>query len=99
MGRDRSVRDEFRPLDLPLELTPEVRVVATPGHTPEDLSVLVRTPRGVVAIVGDLFESASDAEVWVQHSQDPERQRHSRAEVLQVADFIVPGHGDMFATR
>jgi glyoxylase-like metal-dependent hydrolase (beta-lactamase superfamily II) len=75
-----------------------VQIIATPGHTSEDISVLVTTERGVVAIVGDLFENADDDrdESWVRFSRDPRRQRTHRAEILSIADLIVPGHGDMF---
>ena len=64
MGQDRSVGDRFNALDLSSGargLAAGVRVQATPGHTSEDISVLVETPRGIVAVVGDLFESRTDA--------------------------------------
>jgi glyoxylase-like metal-dependent hydrolase (beta-lactamase superfamily II) len=101
-GADRSVGDHFSSLDLshgPVAVTVGVRVVATPGHTSEDISVLVDTDRGVVAIVGDLFENGVDANAhtWVAFSRDPHQQRRSRAAILAIADFIVPGHGDIFA--
>jgi glyoxylase-like metal-dependent hydrolase (beta-lactamase superfamily II) len=75
--------------------------MATPGHTSEDLSVLVSTSDGVVAIVGDLFENADDqvGDAWTRFSRDPLEQRRHRAAILSRADFIVPGHGDRFATR
>jgi glyoxylase-like metal-dependent hydrolase (beta-lactamase superfamily II) len=98
-GQDRSVGDQFSSLDLangPVVITAGVRVVATPGHTSEDISVLVDTDRGLVAVVGDLFENGADGETWVAFSRDPHLQRQSRAEILSLADFIVPGHGDIF---
>ena len=104
IGRDRSVGDVFEDVDYasgPYAITPEVQVIATPGHTSEDLSVVVQTAGGVVALVGDLFEDAADAgaDTWVQFSRDPGRQRRSRADILAIADFIVPGHGGRFAVR
>jgi glyoxylase-like metal-dependent hydrolase (beta-lactamase superfamily II) len=101
MGGDCSRGDRFREVDYasgPLEIAPDVQVTATPGHTSEDLSVVVRTARGVVAIVGDLFEDANDAlgDRWAAFSRDPVRQRRSRAEILAIADCIVPGHGEPF---
>jgi len=98
LGQDRSVGDAFSALEFK-EIASGARIVPTPGHTSEDLSVLVETAAGVVAIAGDVFESAYDDESWVQYSRDPERQRRSRAELLEVADFIVPGHGEMFRCR
>ena len=104
MARDRSRNDRFASLDFStgtMTLAAGVQLMATPGHTSEDISVLVSTDSGVVAIVGDLFESAADLEdeqLWISQSRDPELQRGSRSVVLALADFIVPGHGDSFAT-
>jgi len=102
MAHDRSHADQFETLDFsggPLEIAPDVHLMATPGHTSEDLSVLVTTSDGVVAIVGDLFENADDQEgdAWLPFSRDPPEQRRNRAAILARADFIVPGHGDRFA--
>jgi len=75
-----------------------VTVMATPGHTDHDLSVLVRTDAGEVAVVGDLFEYGRDAEdgAWRRWSRDVPRQEASREHVIRLADYIVPGHGDIF---
>jgi glyoxylase-like metal-dependent hydrolase (beta-lactamase superfamily II) len=102
-GRDQSTGDAFNTLDFargPIAIASRTQLVATPGHTSEDISVLVHTARGVVAIVGDLFEDAtdSDGETWVAVSRDPDQQRRGRAAMLALADFIVPGHGDIFST-
>lgn len=77
-----------------------VDVIATPGHTGQDVSVAVRTPEGVHVVAGDLFECREDLEdesLWRANSEDPERQAESRALVLRIAEFIVPGHGGAFA--
>jgi glyoxylase-like metal-dependent hydrolase (beta-lactamase superfamily II) len=42
-----------------------ITVVPTPGHTDHDLTVMVPTGNGTVAIVGDLFEHEGD---WLDHS-------------------------------
>lgn len=53
-----------------------------------------------VAIVGDLFECEADLDnekIWLDAgSENPELQRSNREKVLQIADYIVPGHGPMF---
>jgi len=83
----------------------EIQVIATPGHSSSphhktiDLTVLVQTPRGCVAIVGDLFENENDVqneELWKAFSEDPKEQQKHREAVLLRADYIVPGHGNMF---
>ncbi len=84
----------------PYVIDDDVEVIATPGHTSQDVSVLVRTPAGVYVAVGDLFEceqDLADEPLWRVSSEDPARQAASRARILALADFIVPGHGPMFA--
>jgi glyoxylase-like metal-dependent hydrolase (beta-lactamase superfamily II) len=75
-----------------------IEVIPTPGHTDHDLTVMVRTDAGLVAIVGDLFEYEGD---WLDHSWEAwskhrELQQQLRDKVFAAADFIVPGHGPMF---
>lgn len=79
-----------------------VEVMPTPGHTGQDISVLVRTVEGAVAIVGDLFECEQDLEdegLWRASSELPAEQEKSRGRVLAAADTIVPGHGDRFQVK
>lgn len=100
-GRDRSTGDQHSRIDYadgPIGLAAEIRLIPTPGHTSEDISVLVNTEVGVVAIVGDLFEYADDTsdETWALSTSNAEAQRASRASILAIADVIVPGHGAMF---
>ncbi|KAI1285883.1 Metallo-beta-lactamase domain-containing protein 1 [Halotydeus destructor] len=86
----------------PFECTPSVQVIATPGHTLTDVSVVVSQASrlGRVIIAGDLFESERDLaneQVWLEAgSEDPLLQRVHRTFVLSSADYIVPGHGPMF---
>ncbi|MEN6521777.1 MAG: MBL fold metallo-hydrolase [Armatimonadota bacterium] len=77
-----------------------IEVIATPGHTQGDVSVIVRTKDGIVAITGDLFENEADLtddSLWKATSELPKEQQLSRNRVLKLANFIVPGHGDIFA--
>jgi len=81
-----------------LPLTDKVKVILTPGHSSnEDCSVIVRGEAGVVAIVGDLF--------WSNQYDDPpfifdtHSLRRSREEIIRTADFIIPGHGNMFKVK
>ena len=39
----------------------------------------------------------SDDSIWLEAgSQDEQRQRENRARILELSDYIVPGHGPMF---
>ncbi|HTI72010.1 MAG TPA: MBL fold metallo-hydrolase [Candidatus Limnocylindria bacterium] len=101
MDTDVSVGDEYWLHDFsqgPYHIGDRIRVIATPGHTDHDLSVLVETPLGVVAIAGDVFEYDGDwlDRAWEAWSKNPDRQRQSRELLVREAQFIVPGHGSMF---
>lgn len=90
---------------LPFELTSNIKVIPTPGHTLSCVSVIVNNVQdlGTVAVVGDLFECQSDLtdeSIWLNvGSEDPEKQRANRSLVLSKADYIVPGHGEMFRVQ
>lgn len=80
----------------------DVEVMPTPGHTGQDVSVIVRTEEGIVAIAGDLFECEKDLEdesLWRVNSSNPAEQDRGRKRVLAIADFIIPGHGEMFKVK
>jgi glyoxylase-like metal-dependent hydrolase (beta-lactamase superfamily II) len=79
------------------ELTASLRLIRTPGHSAEDITLLVGTEAsGVVAFVGDLWwrpNGPADDPV----APDRDILRTSRLRVLAAADVIVPGHGGPFA--
>ena len=77
------------------------RIVSTPGHTGQDLSILYQSKSGLIAVVGDLFWSEHD---W-QHDDEylslcvnPDLQKISRDYFRKLKPAIViPGHGPAFA--
>ncbi|MER5930332.1 MBL fold metallo-hydrolase [Streptomyces sp. NPDC002054] len=75
--------------------SPSLRLIATPGHSAEDITLLVGTPDGVVALAGDLWWRA-DGPAEDPVAIDRALHRSSRERVLAVADLIVPGHGAPF---
>jgi glyoxylase-like metal-dependent hydrolase (beta-lactamase superfamily II) len=88
-------RDEWtsRPAEG-VAITPSVRLLATPGHTPQDLTVLVGTPEHVAALTHLWWTAAGPADD--PYSVDDGDLRAQRARVLEVADLVVPGHGEPF---
>lgn len=85
------------------EIDENIRVVSTPGHTLTDVSVIVKTDIGIIGIVGDLFESEDDIvdeTIWLNAgSENPESQRANRKAIIELVDWIIPGHGAMFSTK
>lgn len=82
-----------RPADQ-VKLTPAVQLLATPGHTPQDVSVLVGTPEHVVVLT-HLWWTA-DGPVEDPYALDRELLRWQRERVLGLAARVVPGHGPAF---
>jgi len=80
-----------------------LEVWATPGHTPQDCSLLVHNWNNsgtTLGVVGDLFFNASDIEdpnLWESASNDVSAQKVNRRMVACAVDYIIPGHGSMFA--
>jgi glyoxylase-like metal-dependent hydrolase (beta-lactamase superfamily II) len=75
-------------------LTPSVVLTRTPGHTSEDLAVVVGTPEGIVVCTHSWFNAGTRVED--EDPEDAEQLRASRRAILEVADRIVPGHGPAF---
>ena len=75
-------------------LAPSVVLARTPGHTAQDLAVVVGTPDGVVVCTHSFF--SDETTVDDETPDDVDGLHASRAAILAVADVIVPGHGAMF---
>jgi len=88
--KDQKAR---RPADRFL-ISPSVRLIQTPGHHPDDLTVLAATPHGIVAVT-HLWSSGYDSPDWPPDG-DPGTLRRAKTRVLGVASRIVPAHGAAF---
>jgi glyoxylase-like metal-dependent hydrolase (beta-lactamase superfamily II) len=84
---------EERPADG-VHLTPSVWLLATAGHTPQDLSVLVGTAEHVVVLTHLWWTAQGPYED--PYAPDPDALRTQRRRVLALADLVVPGHGPAF---
>ncbi|XP_076281974.1 metallo-beta-lactamase domain-containing protein 1 [Lasioglossum baleicum] len=91
--------------DSAYAICPSVIVIATPGHTAEDVTVLARSnvsgKSTCFAITGDLFEKEEDIlnpSIWKDLGTVKLQKIQSqwRSYVINTADFIIPGHGPMF---
>ena len=86
----------------------DIEIIDTPGHVLEHLSLLVNTPKGKIAIAGDViwWVEGEDQVFDVNqkdHSQakglNMEKLVESRKKLLELADFIIPGHGKLFKVQ
>jgi glyoxylase-like metal-dependent hydrolase (beta-lactamase superfamily II) len=85
----------------------DIEIIETPGHDPFHCTVLVKTEDfGRIAIAADVFwwednqEQKTNKESLLNH-KDPymknkKQLTNSRKKVLELADYIIPGHGKMF---
>jgi N-acyl homoserine lactone hydrolase len=75
-------------------IEPGVTIVATPGHSPGSISVLVDTDDGVAALAGDVMHRADVALTGVNPLVfwDAEQANDSIARLLQAGDVFYPGH-------
>ncbi len=86
-------RWDSRPAEGAL-LSPSVRLIETPGHSPQDITTLVGTSEGIVACTHLWWSSGGPADD--PYAPDRELLRAGRQRVLGIASLIVPGHGPAF---
>jgi len=85
----------------------QIEILPTPGHCEEHAALLVKTARGRYAVAGDVFWWPDGAAPQITaaallgladpFAEDMDRLRQSRSQLLNAADFIIPGHGAVFA--
>jgi glyoxylase-like metal-dependent hydrolase (beta-lactamase superfamily II) len=75
-------------------ISPSIRLIETPGHTPQDITTLFSTSDGRVAFTHLWWSAEGPAED--PYAQDPALLHANRARVLGLAQLIVPGHGAPF---
>ena len=76
------------------ELTPSVRLMRVPGHTPEDIATVAGTADGIVVCTHLWWTESIPKED--PYAELPELLHANRARVLGFADLIIPGHGAPF---
>jgi glyoxylase-like metal-dependent hydrolase (beta-lactamase superfamily II) len=76
-------------------LAPHSRLWLTPGHTDEDASLVVDADDAVYAFTHCWWQADRTPEID-PYSPDQSVLDRSRARILEVADIVVPGHGEAF---
>lgn len=77
------------------KLSDNVRVLMTPGHDKSGITLIVNTAKGRYAISGDVFydKYGPKNDEFCDNKSQLEK---SRKKLLKTAEFIIPGHGDVF---
>ena len=86
-----------------------ISIIPTPGHTSEHCALLAKTPQGQCVIAGDIIwyseEAApsTDRQILIERqdpfAQDIKALKESRIKLLEMADYLIPGHGKSFKLR
>jgi glyoxylase-like metal-dependent hydrolase (beta-lactamase superfamily II) len=78
------------------ELAPGIRLIETPGHSPQDISTLIDTDEGLTVATHLWWTSTGPTED--PYAPDPALLHDNRSRVLALAGLarIVPGHGPSF---
>ncbi len=84
----------------------DIKIIHTPGHDQFHGSLVVPVAEGTAVIAGDVFwwseeeEQKTDRKSLLNHKdpfvKDKKALLESRKKLLEVADFIIPGHGKIF---
>ena len=76
------------------QLSPSVTLIASPGHTSEDITTLAAAPNGVHACTHAWWAAGGPAVDPL--GTDQGALVTSRARILDIASVIIPGHGPAF---
>ena len=85
----------------------DVKVIRTPGHKEEHCSFIVPTSKGTYVVAGDVFWWTENQKQNIDINKpdnDPAHMNHeklieSRKKILDVADWVIPGHGNIFKVK
>ena len=86
-----------------------ILVIPTPGHAHEHVSLLADTIKGKICVAGDLWwwrdgvkqklDRKSLLNLQDPFVKDKKALLASRKKILSLADYIIPGHGNMFKVQ
>lgn len=93
-----GIWDKNTVTDWKEDFSSNIKIIKTPGHSRTGITFLVNTRLGKIAVVGDVFwkENYPKSDVYANDSKELSK---SRELVLKLADFIVPGHDDMYKVK
>ncbi len=80
------------------QFTEDIKIIKTPGHDKTSITLLVKTNKGSVAICGDVFWKENFPEID-EYADEPEKLNESRKKVLEIANYIIPGHSDIYEVK
>jgi len=82
-------------------LSKNLKLIPTPGHSTDSSTLLVKIDKDIVACVGDLFWFDGDEKTKLLEKDCFNKKLFykNRQKILKLADFIIPGHGNIFKIK
>jgi glyoxylase-like metal-dependent hydrolase (beta-lactamase superfamily II) len=80
------------------QFTKDIKIIKTPGHDKTGITLLVKTDNGIIAICGDVFWK-ENYPVIDEYADEPKKLKESRKKILELADYIIPGHADIYKVK
>jgi len=82
------------------QIAPGVKIIETPGHSMDSISIVVRS-QNVVVLAGDALPTFSNYIKGVPpaHHVDRGLACRSMSRILKIADVVIPGHDCPFSVR
>lgn len=77
------------------KVSDNIKILKTPGHSDDSITFLIKTDKGLVAVCGDVFWKENKPKKD-PYANNPDQLIKSRKLVLTKADWIIPGHGNIF---
>jgi glyoxylase-like metal-dependent hydrolase (beta-lactamase superfamily II) len=85
----------------------DIKIIQTPGHDQFHCSVVIKNEdMGTIVVAGDVFwwldtnEPVKEYDILLNFNdpyvKNKEDLRNSRKKILEIADYIIPGHGKIF---
>lgn len=85
------------------ELSDNINIIETPGHTHGSISVVVNDPKNskTYVVAGDALPIEDNYLKWIPPgiNFNPKIALASMRKIVDLADFVIPGHDDMFPIK
>lgn len=85
------------------KIAKDVSVIELPGHSSDLLGLVIETSIGKIVIASDAIASEKNVQMEIKPPKmllsNEKQYDSSRKKILEIADYIVPGHGAMFKVQ
>lgn len=78
--------------------TNDIKIIKTPGHNYDGITLLVKTEKGTVAVCGDVFWKENYPE-RDPYATDDKKLKQSREMIVSSAEYIIPGHAGIYKIK